>query len=194
MSYELLILTHGEDSNIWVQQALSSFRSNVEPEPSAVHVFHDPGLGFCGATRKAWGIMVGTKCEFVFWLEHDFIFRRSFDLLPIMDVLRENQELAQMSFIRQAVNEREQKAGGLVESYREAFEPQEGWFRHRAYFTTNPSLMRRQFMEANPWPEMTRRCEGHFAIGLIQAGYQFGAWGDGTPWVQHCGHRTGFGY
>lgn len=69
------------------------------------------------------------------------------------------------------------------------------WLEHRSYFTTNPSLMRRAFMAEHPWPDYPDQCEGRFGIDLIQAGYSFGVWGDGSPWVEHIGAaRTGFGY
>ena len=64
-------------------------------------------------------------------------------------------------------------------------------------FTTNPSLMRRQFMAENPWPaEYDQRCEGLFGIDLRERGYSFGAWGSGEPWVRHLGRRdrSGWGY
>jgi hypothetical protein len=67
--------------------------------------------------------------------------------------------------------------------------------RHRSFFSTNPSLLRRDFMVENPWPaDGEPFCEGRFGLELVQKGYSFGIWGDGDIWVDHIGRREGFGY
>lgn len=181
--------------------------------------------GFCGATRDAWlDASVGDH-DHVFWLEHDFVISRPVDLRQLADVLNQHPMLAQMALMRDAVNQEEKAAGGLYESRRGQYDARrslapaaEGsvrdvaemrnvpeaflgdrtmvdWVEHRAYLTSNPSLMARGFMRANPWPaEHAEECEGRFGLELRAAGYTFGAWGNGEPWCTHIGHRTGFGY
>ena len=50
--------------------------------------------------------------DFVFWLEHDFVFVKPLDLAPLMEVLDAHPTLAQMQLMRGAVNEREKRMGG----------------------------------------------------------------------------------
>ena len=64
----------------------------------------------------------------------------------------------------------------------------------KSYFTTNPCLMLRSFMEANPWPVYADECEGLFSIDLVARGFSFAAMGSGEQWVRHTGRRDGFGY
>ena len=172
--------------------------------------------GFCEATRAGWTAGAESSFDYVFWLENDFLITRTVDLALLAAVLDANSQLAQMQLMRNAVNEQERAAGGLYESrpgqyesrvWREPFVrpasyavgvPIPGrehhWLRHRAYLTTNPCLMRRDFMAENPWPDYPEQCEGRFGIDLVAAGFSFGVWGDGQPWCEHVGIRDGFGY
>lgn len=172
--------------------------------------------GFCRATQRLWRLASEAETEFVFWLEHDFRFLRPVDLQPMAYTLDQDASLAQMQLMRNAVSVEEIAAGGLFEMRREDYEfaghttdltnyaAEEGglelavthpWLRHRSYFTTNPSLMRTEFMVQNPWPDDDEPfCEGRFSIGLVERGFHYGVWGNGEPWVQHHGQRTGFGY
>jgi hypothetical protein len=185
----------------------------VSPEPSLVLAFHDGAgyaympfggqfrvvagasqRGFCGATRELWAGAAAGWCDYVFYLEHDFEFLRPVDLTQLAVVLDANPALAQMALMRDAVNAEEKAAGGLYESRPGQYAKRDGWLEHSAYLTTNPSLMSAEFMRRNPWPDYPDRCEGRFGIDLLDAGYRFGAWGTGEPWVRHIGERTGFGY
>lgn len=174
---------------------------------------HEPS-GFCRTSRLAWEYATrhnpdaGTAPDYVFWLENDFVFTRDVDLEQLADTLAWNPDLAQMQLMRNAVNPVEQEAGGLYESRRDQYTErstmfvQDGrvralcpWLEHRSYMTTNPCLMTHKFMRDNPWPaEHEEECEGRFGIELLAAGYRFGVWGRGEPWVDHVGVRTGFGY
>lgn len=162
--------------------------------------------GFCGATRQAWLEGAAPGVDYVFYLEHDFIVTRHVDLGPLAAELDDDHRLAQMSLMRNPVSADEQRAGGLYESRKDAFTPRgllgqeligmapTEWLEHRIYVTTNPCLMRQQFMAGNPWPAYTDQCEGRFGIDLLGRGYHFGVWGDGQPWVQHVGLRDGHSY
>lgn len=162
--------------------------------------------GFCVATSAGWA--AGAAChdvDFVYWLEHDFIHLRPVNLEALAAPLAADPMLAQMQMMRDAVNEAERAAGGLYESRPGQYLPRDerinfggiygpSWLEHTSYLTTNPCLMRRDFMAAHPWPEYESECEGRFGIDLVAAGYRFGVWGGGEPWVKHVGSRTGFGY
>lgn len=167
--------------------------------------------GFCAATRRAWSFGGGENAlshqehDHVFYLEHDFLFLRRVDLRDLAAPLDSNKRLAQMALMRDAVSEEEHAAGGLFELRRSGYQqlasflpgpsgaPVE-YLEHTAYLTTNPSLMRRDWMADHPWPDYPQQCEGRFGIDLVADGWRFGAWGEGEPWVRHAGVRTGFGY
>lgn len=177
--------------------------------------------GFCGASGRLWDLAAngdmggGQNASHVFWLEHDFEFREHVDLRDLARVLDEEPDVAQMSLMRDAANEAERAAGGLYElradeytrkvtaiedfdpGFRPGFYPSLQafvWMEHLSYFTTTPNLMRREFMQKTPWPIYSSECEGKFGLDLVAAGYRFGVWGNGTPWVSHVGVRSGFGY
>lgn len=170
----------------------------------------DGPVGFCRAVGAGWERACAPGVDFVFWLEHDFEFLRPVDLTAIAPVLDHNEELAQMALMRGSVNDVEKALGGVVADHKDrgtkfvsrvtnlGLSDERGeyveWLSHQAYFTTNPSLMTRQFMIEHPWPDYPSECEGKFGIDLTKAGYQFGILGDGKPWVEHIGHRTGYGY
>jgi hypothetical protein len=119
--------------------------------------------------------------------------------------------LAQMALMRDAYSTEERAAGGLFELRRDAFTPmiaygddfeigdQMGsqyvqWLR-MGWFTTNPSLMRRDFMEAHPFLDDGQpHCEGRFGVALAAEGWSFGTWGAGDVYCRHVGVRTGHGY
>jgi hypothetical protein len=189
--------------NDWTEWAVAS----LAPEPR----------GFCEITRGAWRSASGlAQAEdrvgfgpgdhpHVFWLEHDFEITRDADLVGLAATLDADPLLAQMALMRNAVNEAEKDAGGLYESRFGEYAPDATivpgdntaywpWLRHRSYLTTNPSLMRRDFMATNPWPAYESECEGRFGIDLVGRGYSFGVWGSGEPWCRHAGERNGFGY
>ena len=120
-------------------------------------------------------------------------------------VLDMHNDLAELALMRGSVNNEERAAGGVIEkhigrgdvfskilSHGDDFDI--SWLSHRAYFTTNPSLMRKEFMYLNPWPDYERECEGRFAFDLRDRGYCFGIVGNGEPWVTHIGVRNGKGY
>lgn len=221
MNYRLVVLTHGE--SIMLDDTLRSFHEHVTVKPSEYVCIRDgggrlppinpdgqtwrgavlqPQQGFCVATRAAWRAATLPGPEYVFWLEHDFHFTREVEVDAMAAALDENPNAAQMALVRNAENGREQRAGGLVASWPDGGELwhvfHEGgefpYLLHGHYFTTNPSLMRTRFMVANPWPEDGEECEGKFGLYLREQGYVFGAWGDGTEWVEHTGKRDGFGY
>lgn len=200
MKYTLAVLTHGDALSGTLAQALDSFDESVSPRPNNRIIHRDPGFGFCSATRSLWEKAAAAGDDFIFWLEHDFVFLRQIDLRGASLIL-EDESIGQVQLMRESVNDVEREAGGVVAKHQargDLFESQttEGvpFLRHSAYLTTNPSLMRNSFMAQNPWPEHESECEGKFGIELRQRGYSFAILGDGEPWVDHIGVRSGFGY
>lgn len=220
LRYVLAVLSHGYPYSDTAEDCLASFVEHVTPMPTVTVYRHDgPGwahlgvgqaegssivatvtpeeqLGFCGATRSLWRDAVTYadlyEATHVFWLEHDFVFTRRVDLVDlalVLDAAPTEFPLAQMSLMRGAVNAREKRAGVLTGG-----RDRGGWLEHHDYFTTNPSLMSVAFMARHPWPEYDQECEGRFGADLKSEGYSYGVWGDGAPWVDHIGKRTGKGY
>lgn len=221
MRYRLVVLTHGDHGDV-LRRTLASFHEHVTPKPWDYVCVRDgggalppinpdgqtwrgavlkPQQGFCGATRAAWRAAVLPGADYVFWLEHDFVFVRDVDVRVLAAILDTNPHLAQLALMRQAVNGAEKDAGGLFQFHeaRGAYDIRvtaEGhtWLEHDICLTTNPSLMRREFMAEHPWPDYHDQCEGRFSGDLRQAGYRFGHWGSGEVAVEHIGRRDGFGY
>jgi hypothetical protein len=237
MRYRLVLLTHGRDFEP-LKRTLRSFWINVQPQPNEISVVYDGAsipsrlidgleqyfpqmsakvagdgqVGFCDATNAAWesgSAGDGDAPEYVFHLEHDFVFHRAIHLAYLANVLAAYPEMAQISLMRQPCNPLEEEAGGVVDFYgRETFEKADyvvtddirfhsekhfPYLVHHHYFTTNPSLMRREFMAEHSWPNGPA-CEGVFGLELRNAGFCFGVWGDGEPWIEHIGKRNGKGY
>ena len=222
MDYRLIVVTHGGDEHTpMLQNTISSFEEMVTPAPTEKVLIEDgpkkldlrwkgarfwsgEPRGFCHTAEMAWMTAAADTngCEFAFWLEHDFMFRQPVDLRHLAMALDVRSKVAQMSLMRQPCNAEERKAGGVVALDPESFAPKIvvrdkgprlAWLEHGRYWTTNPSLFRCSLARDNEWPVVSE-CEGVHTIGLRQQGYSFGVWGDGRPWVEHVGERTGFGY
>ena len=172
--------------------------------------------GFCAATKCAWALGAQPGVTHCFYLEHDFLVTRPVDLRELAAVLTDNYGLAQMSLMRDAYSKEEKEAGGLYQHRLRMGDYQTR--RHYAYeddldigdqmgketgqypwlsmsfLTTNPSLMRRDFMAEYPFVADEPHCEGKFGISLAKQGFEFGTWGDGSVFVRHVGTRDGFGY
>lgn len=164
--------------------------------------------GFGGAIKSAWQWLLDhTDADHVFHVEDDFLFEKPVDLDTMAKVLDRRPYLAQMALRRQACNEAEIEAGGVVELNPKAFtEVRDGrqvWLEHRAFWTTNPSLFRRPLLAAG-WPEGDRS-EGLFTHQLLGSGFddvpgdkvRMGYWGAkaSAPWIHHIGdQRVGHGY
>lgn len=222
IGYTLIILTDGRPGLI--EQTLASFWENVTPKPRGGVIVDDGGkdgsptllalaahhgltvvrhvhrYGFCKTVQHAWALAAVTTEDYVFWLEDDFVFNRPLDLHAPAHVLATHPELAQMGLMRDAVNDREENAGGLIGLYRDRLEDRltsdgDPWLYSRTNFSTTCSLIRTQFMRDEPWPDYEAECEGRYSIDLLTRGYSFAAWGDGEPWITHIGdHRVGIGY
>ncbi len=222
MRYRLIVLTHGGDSHTPIlRNTLGSFEEMVTPQPAEKWLVEDgepktwefPGFkrvstgvkgphGYCSACEVGWEIAAVPGVDFVYWLEYDFLHERPVNLLHLAWVLLKHTEVAQMSLMRQPVNEQEVKAGGIVKASPDEFVSRRtdsarggrhSWLEQGKYWTTNPALFRRQIADRVEWP-LEDGCEGRVTVALRHQGYSFGIWGSGEEWVRHVGVRSGFGY
>ncbi len=157
-------------------------------------------LGFAGAIAEGWRqVLAGPDVDWVFHLELDFLFHEDVPLERMIGVLVAQPKLAQMSLKRQAVNDAETAAGGIVEAHPDDFTQMSNhgdvWTEHRRYFTTNPSVYPAALCQLG-WPQVPES-EGHFTHQLLDdPELRFGIWGPkfAAPAVQHIGTRAGHGY
>lgn len=157
--------------------------------------------GFGGAIISAWKQLQNDNNEWVFHLEDDFIIKEPIPLPLMAEVMERHPHLVQMALRRQAWNEQEKAAGGIVEmnpdSYVEYSSGLATWLEHRNFFTTNPSLYRKSLTVEHPWPTGTHS-EGVYGIQLLHSSIRASAyWGpkSGPPKVEHIGEfRNGDGY
>lgn len=157
-------------------------------------------VGFGGAINRAWSMLRHCDEPYIFHLEDDFTFNRPVPLLSMMSVLAVERDLIQMALRRQPWSAAERTAGGVVEMWPESYIDRQtnghGWLEHRLFFSTNPSLYRRELMNTG-WPTNDRSelefSEGLFSNPNLVCGY----WGarDSGEWVTHIGQqRAGTGY
>lgn len=231
MSIAVLAITDGRDE--YLQQCIPSAMANLAGPvterwmfddtgsdtyrralaaryPTFRHINGGPRRGFGGAIRSAWRHLAEhSAARYVFHLEGDFTFERPVDLAAMAAVLDSRPHLAQMALVRQAWNEEEAAAGGVIHRFPGAYQPcsdpsiPASWLEHRLFFTTNPSLYPARLRGVG-WPDGAQS-EGRFAAQLLTDGLpavaaadvRFGYWGspDDQPWVIHIGQtRAGNGY
>lgn len=158
--------------------------------------------GFAAAVAAGWHWLAGETVEpFVFHLEDDFTFNRPVPVDLMLSVLSRNPHVVQMALRRQAWNDIECAAGGVVEAHPEAYEDRTDqfgnrWLEHRQFFTCNPSLYRRTLLELG-WPQEPASEAVFAGRALADPDARSGYWGARTdsPWVHHIGAiRVGTGY
>lgn len=179
------------DHRAWLAQKFPTFQIIWHP---------DGRQGFGGAIRTAWGhLRAFSSADYIFHLEDDFTFNREVQLEDVVEILDEEPRLAQVALRRQAWNPTERAAGGVIETNPDAYSEKAGHFvsflEHSLFFTTNPSLYRRELLDFD-WPTGPAS-EGRFSALLREAGRTFAYLGERTdpPWVHHIGdQRTGTGY
>lgn len=174
------------------------------------NVFQHPDgrQGFGGAIAYAWSeLAAGSDASHIFHLEDDFTFNRDIPVDKMAVVLDSCPEIVQMALRRQPWNDAEKAAGGVVElqpdEFHDAFLATHhgsrfDWLEHQLFWTTNPSLIRRQHIIDHPWPNV-EQSEGIYTRQLLDhdPDYRFGYWGarDSGEWVHHIGdRRAGTGY
>ena len=157
--------------------------------------------GFGGAIRRAWAHVRTLRVDHVWHHEDDFTLNRPVDLDDIAEVLDDQRHLVQMALRRQPWNPEERAAGGVVELNPSDYcdvrdDLGREWLEHRRFFTTNPSMYRRQLCDRE-WPTGANS-EGRFSAALFADTDVWSAlWGprDSGEWVTHIGNeRVGRGY
>lgn len=198
MKFTLLVITDGRDE--YCIRSLASALENL-PSPERVVLVDDRTheLGFAGAVQHGWNQILATDAEWIVHLEADFLFNGPVDL-DAMAELAADEHVAQVALKRQAWNPLEKRAGGIVELDPDSFE--EGtingnpYTAHRKFFTTNPSLYRRDIAERG-WPQVPKS-EGMFSLGLFSDPAIVSTFWGGkfdAPAVTHIGdERQGTGY
>lgn len=163
-------------------------------------------LGFCGAIRYGWQRLRedGPPYDYVFHLEEDWQFRRPFSVAHMTRVLDTEPQVAQVALRRGA----EPREVPVVDRWPDEFTDRttgmlglglpvrtQEWLEHRLFWTTNPSVYRRQLVEEHDWPEAPR-CEAAFTETLVSEGVTFAYWGDrdDAAWIKHTGTRIGHSY
>ncbi len=183
------------------ERAMHSLREML-PKPEHVVIVDDREheLGFAGAIAEGWRQVRETAAEWVWHAEMDFVYHVPVPLDRMIAVLRRRPRLAQLSLKRQAWNERERAAGGIVEADADDFtqvtDAGDVWTEHRRYWTTNPSLYSAAWC-AQTWPQEPES-EGRFTHRLLDdPELRFAIWGAkfDPPAVEHIGaQRAGHGY
>lgn len=179
----------------------------AEDGPIDTVFWHPDGRqGFAGAIRYAWQtVLADSPATHLFHLEDDFTFNRPVNVDDMAKVLDTHPHLAQLALRRQPWNDIERAAGGVVEVNPDAYQEvlmansdrMYSWLEHREFWTTNPSLIRTEFIGDHPWP-LGPRSEGVYSLSLAaDPDLRFGYWGsrESGEWVHHIGNdRVGTGY
>jgi hypothetical protein len=195
----LLLISDGRDEYrertiASAQDALPTFDHFIEVKDP------DHKLGFSGAIQEGWQRVRATDADYCFHLEADFTFNEQVPLDRMIEVLEEQDHLAQMALKRQPWNEVEKAAGGYVEADPDSFVQRTAhgdvWTEHRKFFTTNPCVYSTALC-AQGWPQV-KHSEGIFTHRLLEdPDVGFGLWGAkfDPPRVEHIGtERQGNGY
>jgi hypothetical protein len=191
----LIFITDGRDC---AKDAFASAQQHLPKPDQLVYVDDsDHERGFHGAVQAAWDL-VPDEAEYVFHLEDDFIFQQEVPIDDMLWLLDNKPWLAQVSLKRQAVNEEEKAAGGIVEAHPDDFEERHeneiSYTVQRRYFTTNPCLYRANLVKRG-WPQVPNS-EGVFTHQLLDDDFSFAIYGEkfAAPMVEHVGIRQGKGY
>lgn len=197
----LLVIDDGRADYMF--RALNSLKRYLPPFDHSVTVM-DIGhkLGFTGAVREGWRQALETDADWVVHWEGDFVLNGPTQLGRMIGVLERHPHLTQMSLLRQAWNEEERAAGGIVQAYPDQFttctDGEDAWTEtDRFLFTTNPSVYSMDTVRRG-WPD-EKHSEGVFGSRLRadNPDARCGIWGAkwDPPRVTHLGiNREGWGY
>lgn len=159
----------------------------------------------CGYSPAMQAIrQVGLQCgtEFIFHTEDDFMLNRPINLDDVATLLRDKQYLAQVALLRQPWFPNEIEAGGLIEAlepgevFTECSDGDRYWIEHRAVWTANPNMFRRDVAKIE-YPNVNYS-ESAFMRSLKEdANLRCAFWGKRSDeyYVHHIGeYRNGIEY
>lgn len=163
-------------------------------------IHHTPTRrGFAGTYGYGWQVAASLDVDYVCSWEDDFVLTEPVNLDHLCRVLDVSPHLDQMALLRQAWNQKEIDAGGVIEANPEAFTEVtvagRTWIEQALFFTTNPSVYRRELCEQG-WPQV-EHSEGIFTASRRKVGQKFAYWGKlaDAPRLEHIGtERMGVGY
>lgn len=199
MTTALLMISDGRN-DVHARSMLSAH----DMLPGFDHIVHvqdpDHTLGFAGAVQEGWRQVLETDAAHVFHLELDFTFHRPVDVPAMIGVLERHRNVAQVALKRQAWNEQEKAAGGIVEQhpddYCEIFDGVATYTTHRRFWTTNPCVYSTELCHMG-WPQVPQS-EGIFTHELLKRPnlrFAFLGGKHDPPLVHHIGDtRAGCGY
>jgi glycosyltransferase involved in cell wall biosynthesis len=178
------------------------FRNKVKELADIYSFFtinHNTKMGFARVYNTAWK-RIWPSSDFVFSTEDDFTFNEEIDVEKMIEILEYDRNLVQVALKRQAWNEEEKKAGGIVELWPDQYEEKNvgdlSWTEHRQFFTTNPSLISKWVIDRG-WP-LVPDSEGIFTHELFKnPNYKSCFYGGkfDKPKVEHIGiTRAGINY
>ncbi len=199
MSICLLLIGDGRDD--YHERSWQSAKRML-PRPDHMVTIDDRTheLGFAGAIQAGWDQVSQTGADWVMHLELDFEFLQPVPLARMIALLERQPQLAQVVLKRQAVNELERAAGGIVEQhpddYLQCSDGPDVYTTHRRFFSTNPCVYSTRWLRLR-WPQEPHS-EGVFTHRLLADPLlRFAFWGGkhAAPLVHHIGDiRAGTGY
>ena len=115
-------------------------------------------MGYAPAMTKMREVGLESGADYIFHLEDDFMLNAPLDLDDIAGLLDARPYLAQVALRRQAWFANEVEHGGIIEAlevqgqrFHEMTDGRRYWTEHRAVWTANPNLFRRDIAE-RPYP------------------------------------------
>lgn len=158
--------------------------------------------GYAPAMRKVFDMVRQFDKPYNLHIEDDFVLHNPPNLEDIVWVMDHNDDLSQMSLMRQAWYNNELLHGGVVEAlefagskFEECNDGGHYWSKHRSYFTCNPSVFPLS-LAYEDWPDPPW-CEMYFGQSQLAKGKSYGIWGKRGEWevVEHIGRiRNGTEY
>lgn len=139
-----------------------------------------------------------SKNNYCLHIEDDFVLKRKFDINASISILNSNNQLSQISFMREPWYHNEIESGGLIEAIErdnlDAVFQQKNtngydWIEHRSYWTCNPSIFPRWLCSFR-WPSGDWS-ESRFSRKIFNSGRTAGVLGlrGDRPYVEHIGRR-----
>ncbi len=152
---------------------------------------HKRRWGIAAAIHTAWDAMLETDADYVFHVEQDFTFNEPIDLDDLVRILKDHDELANVTLKRQPYSPVEEAAGDFMRVNSSWYTDRDGYVEWSKIFCCNPSLVRREVIELAPF-----KSEGDFAAVCREAGYRFAFYGQKAdpPRVTHIGEYRAVGW